>query len=143
LEKSISFPDPDNVKEMDTKTRIYLDLSSIKKPKDIKQIHKRHCRILVDEKTQMKFVDFFETKNGMVEPTCEKFKLWEQHSHKVEVVRMDNGGENIKLESRAKSKDWQLGVVFEKMARDTPQQNSLAEIGLTVIANKAHAHGTS
>jgi hypothetical protein len=138
-QKAISFTDSDDVKEMDTKTRIYLDLSSIKKPKDIKQIHNRHCRILVDEKTQMKFVDFFETKNGMVEPTCEKFKLWEQHGHKVEVVRMDNGGENIKLESRAKSKDWQLGIVFEKTARDTPQQNSLAEIGLTVIANKARA----
>jgi hypothetical protein len=89
--------------------------------------------------SEMKFVDFFETKNGMVEPTCEKFKLWEQHRHKVEVVCMDNGGENIKLESRAKSKDWQLGIVFEKTARDTPQQNSLAEIGLTVIANKACA----
>jgi hypothetical protein len=136
-QKAISFTDSDDVKEMDTKTRIYLVLSSIKKPKDIKPIHKQHCCILVDEKTQMKFVDFFEMKNGMVEPTCEKFKLWEQHGHKVEVVRMDNGGENIKLESRAKSKDWQLGIVFEKTARDTPQQNSLAKIGLTVIANKA------
>jgi hypothetical protein len=85
----------------------------------------------------MKFVDFFETKNGMVEPMCKKFKLWEQHSHKAEVVCMDNGGQNVKLENRAKSKDWQLGIVFEKTARDMPQQNSLAEIGLTVIANKA------
>jgi hypothetical protein len=52
---------------------------------------------------------------------------------------MDNGGENVKLVNRAKSKDWQWGIVFEKTARDTPQQNSLAEIGLTVIANKACA----
>jgi hypothetical protein len=62
------------LKEMDDKTRIYLDLSSIKKPKHIKQMHKRHCHILVDKKTQMKFVNFFDMKDGMVEPTCEKLK---------------------------------------------------------------------
>jgi hypothetical protein len=52
---------------------------------------------------------------------------------------MDNGGENIKFEKRTNSKDWKLGIAFKKTARDTPQQNSLAEIGLTVVANKACA----
>jgi hypothetical protein len=41
-QKAIYFSDPNNVKEMDNKTRIYLDLSSIKKPKEIKQMHKQH-----------------------------------------------------------------------------------------------------
>jgi hypothetical protein len=84
-------------------------------------------------------VDFFETKNGMVEPMCEQFKKWEQHGHKVDVVQMNNGGENLKLEKRAQSNDWNLGITFEKTAWDTPQQNGLAEIGITVVANKAQA----
>jgi hypothetical protein len=54
-----------------------LDLSSVKKPKDIKRISQLNCQIMVDERTQLKFVDFFDTKSGMVEPTCEKLKLWE------------------------------------------------------------------
>jgi hypothetical protein len=127
----------EDVKELDGKTRIYLDISSIKKPKDIKAIYIRHCRILVDERTQLKFVDFFEKKNGMIEPTCEQFKKWEQNGHKVDVVCMDNSGENLKLEKRGQSNNWKLGIMFEKTARDTPQQNGLAEIGITVVANKA------
>jgi hypothetical protein len=63
----------DEVKEGDGKTQIYLDISSIKNPKDIKNIYNQHCRILVDEPMQLKFVDFFETKNRMVEPMCEQF----------------------------------------------------------------------
>jgi hypothetical protein len=52
---------------------------------------------------------------------------------------MDNGGENLKLEKRANSADWKLGIEFEKTARDTPQQNSLAEVALATIANRARA----
>jgi hypothetical protein len=51
-------------------------------PKDIMSITQRHCRIMVDEKTQLNFIDFFETKDGMVEPTCKKVEevgaVWAQ-----------------------------------------------------------------
>jgi hypothetical protein len=36
-------------------------------------------------------------------PTCEQFKKWEQNGHKVDVIWMDNGGENLKLEKQAKA----------------------------------------
>ena len=49
---------------------------------------------MVDEHAQLKFSDFHETKNGMVEPACEQFKKWEQAGKKVDVVRLDNAGEN-------------------------------------------------
>jgi hypothetical protein len=45
----------------------------------------------------------------------------------------------LKLEKWAQSNDWKLGITFEKTARDTPQQNGLAEIGITVVADKAQA----
>lgn len=124
---------------IDGKIRMYLDISSIKKPDDIMSITCRHCRIMVDEITQLNFIDFFDTQDKMVEPTCEKLKQWEQQGHKVDVIRMDNGGENLLLERKAKSKDWKLGIDFEKTARDTPQQNSLAEVGLATIAKRARA----
>jgi hypothetical protein len=93
----------EDVKEHDGKTRVYLDINSIKKPKDIKAIYNWHCRILIDEWTQLKFVDFYKKKSGMIEPMCEQFKKWEQNGHKVNVVWMDNSGENLKLEKWAQS----------------------------------------
>jgi hypothetical protein len=80
------------------------------------------CRIMVDKRIQLKFVDFFAKQNEMVEPTCEKLKHWEQHGHKVDVIRMDNGGENIKLEKPANSRDWKLGIEFEKQVVTLPNR---------------------
>jgi hypothetical protein len=53
----------------------------------------------------------------MIELTCEQFKKREQHGHKVDVVWMDNGGENLKLEKWAQSTNWKLGIVFENCPR--------------------------
>jgi hypothetical protein len=76
---------------------------------------------------------FFKTKNRMIEPTCKQFKKWDQNGHNVDVVEMVNGRENLKLKKRAQSNNWKLGIKFEKTAHDTPQQNRLAEIDITVV----------
>ena len=52
---------------------------------------------------------------------------------------MDNAGENKLLEQRSGSADWKLGLKYEFTARDTPQQNHLAELGFSVIANRGRA----
>ena len=39
----------------------------------------------------------------------------------------------------AQSKDWKLEAIFENTARNTPQQNSYAELAFTVIAAKTRA----
>ena len=121
--------------------RIYLDIASIKEKKDdkIKNVNKPHCRIMVDEKTQMKIVDFFYAKSGMVEPTCEKIQKWKSAKMPVSIIRCDNAGENKKLKDRLQSKDWKLDIDFEFTARNTPQQNHLAEIGFTILFNRARA----
>jgi hypothetical protein len=53
-----------------------LDLVAVMPNKDsdafIASSYKRYWRILVDEASQFKISDFFETKNAMIEPTCEK-----------------------------------------------------------------------
>ena len=74
--------------------RMYLDLAKIKRPKNMKvTLTKPNWQLIVDEKTGMKFSQFFATKNGMVQPTCEKFNIWKQKGRPVKVLQMDNGGE--------------------------------------------------
>jgi hypothetical protein len=52
---------------------------------------------------------------------------------------MDNAGENKLLQQRAESNDWKLNIQYEYTARDTPQQNHLAELALATMANKGRA----
>ena len=51
----------------------------------------------VHEKTQLKFGSFHETKTGMVEPVCEQLNRWKQKGLGIDVLRMDNAGENKAL----------------------------------------------
>jgi hypothetical protein len=87
----------------------------------------------------LKFLNFFKTKNGMVEPTCEQFNRWNLANHPVEHVQLDDAGENKLLKARCQSPCWKLNVEFEIAARDAPQQNHCAELGFTVLANKGRA----
>ncbi len=123
----------------DDLTRVFLDISSVRPAKDQPKPTKPVWRIMVDEKTQLKFSDFYKTKDEMVEPTCVQLKKWAQANKKVDVIRLDNAGENKLLQKRSDSKDWQLGIKYEFTARDTPQQNSLAEVGFATIANRGRA----
>ena len=51
-----------------------LDISTIRAPKGAKiAVSKPNWRLIIDQRTGMKFSDFFATKNGMIEPTCENF----------------------------------------------------------------------
>jgi hypothetical protein len=68
----------------------------------------------------------------MIEPACAQLQKWKQAGLGVTHVRLDNAGENTKLQERAESTAWKLGVQFEYTARDTPQQNHLDELGLAI-----------
>jgi hypothetical protein len=119
--------------------RIFLDIATVKRTKENPSVTKPNWRIMVDERTGMKFSDFFETKNGMVEPTCVQWNKWKNAGLGVKYVRLDNAGENKKLKERSESSDWKLDIEFEFTARDTPQQNHLAELGFAVLANRGRA----
>jgi hypothetical protein len=86
--------------------RIYLDISSIKGEKEGPKVNpKRHWCIMVDEATNLKFSDFYQTKDGMVEPTLTKWAKWQGIGFDESNVRLDNAGENKKLQKRATSCD--------------------------------------
>ena len=66
----------------------------------------------------------------MVEPTCEFLNLLKTRGIPVLKVRLDPGGENLALEKRTQSVEWQAlqPMNFEFTSRDTPQHNHVAEL---------------
>ena len=88
-------------KSKEVNGRIYLDLTSLikadSKDDPEKQPKRPNWRIIVDEKTGYKVSHLYATKDGMVEPTCILFKQWKEQNKEVQVIRMDNGGENKAL----------------------------------------------
>ena len=64
---------------------------------------------------------------------------WKEAGKQVKFMRLDNAGENKMLQKRSDSADWKLNITFEFTARDTPQQNHLAELGFAVLANRGRA----
>jgi hypothetical protein len=100
---------------------------------------KPNWQIIVDEQTQLKCSNFFETKNGMVEPTCEQFQLWKDAGKEVYYIHMDNAGKNKALQQQCESAHWKFNIKFEYTVAMTLQQNHLAELGFSVLANPGRA----
>ena len=119
--------------------QIFLDIALIKKQKDGPLVLNLSWQIIVDERTGMNFLDFYTSKTVMVEPTCKQWNKRKTVGLAVKFCRLDNAGENNFLQKRCNSAEWQLGVKFEFTARDTPQQNHLAELGFAVLANRGRA----
>ena len=43
-------------------------------------------RLMVDERTHLKFSDFFDTKDGMVKPMCKQLYRWLQNGKVVKYI---------------------------------------------------------
>jgi hypothetical protein len=123
----------------DGKNRIYLDIAMVKQRKGMPRATKPNWRIVVNQRTGLKFSNFFNTKNGMVKPTCEQIHRRKQNGITVNYIRLDNAGEKKLLKQRCQSKDWKFDIKFEFTPRATPQQNALAELGFATLANRGCA----
>ena len=75
----------------------------------------------------------------MIDPTSEQIEKWENNGLVVKHIRLESSGENKNLQEQAERKDWKMNIDFDYTARDKPQQNYLAELGLLVLANKWRA----
>jgi hypothetical protein len=53
---------------------------------------------MVDQESQLKMSDFFETKDKMVAPTLAKIKKLIQNGIDIKIIRLDDAGENKKME---------------------------------------------
>jgi hypothetical protein len=119
-------------------TRWYLDQASVKKSPEGFMLTKPNLKMLVEGATQMKFVEFLSNKNDQVESTCEILHSFKQDGMPVKFLRCDNAGENVSLEKAIKGKAWQMtNLKLEYTARDTPQQNSIAELSIFHTVLKA------
>jgi hypothetical protein len=130
----------DHVKSEAINERIFLDISSVKVPKDKTPINsKRFWCMTVEESVGYKCSAFYRTKSEMVEPTVNKLIEWKNDNKEVKNIRMDNAGENVKLSKLVKSPHNNLNVNIEFTARNTPEQNSPVEQGFTTIYSRAKA----
>jgi hypothetical protein len=82
---------------------------------------------------------FFETKNIMIEPTCEKLFNLKEVNMTDKYIQCDDGGENQGLKNCLHSVNWKFPTKFEFTGRNTPQRSHLAEVGLATIAAKGRA----
>ena len=69
--------------------------------------------MIVDECTGLNFSNFYQTKTGMVEPTCVKLQNFKNKNKAVKFIRCDNSGENKNLDKRSNNTHWKLNVTFE------------------------------
>lgn len=94
---------------------------------------------MVKSRSGLKITDFYTTKNGMVEHTCEKMHRILHVNALPSNLRMDNAGENYLRAQRLQSAAWKLPVTIEYTARNTPQQTSAAEVAIATLSNRARA----
>jgi hypothetical protein len=87
----------------------------------------------------MKFSNFYETKNGVVEPTCKLFQRWKDAGKAVKFLQTDNAGKNKSLQQHCESTDWKFDITCEYMMAMMPQQNHLHKIRFSILANHGHA----
>ena len=67
---------------------IFLDIATIKKVKDGPLVSKPNWWIMVDERTGMKFSDFYALKVAMVEPTCKQWHQWRTVGLEVKIANL-------------------------------------------------------
>jgi hypothetical protein len=96
-------------------------------------------RLLVFYPSQLKITDIFNAKSVMIEPTSEKLNQTCQLGVGPKFRLIENAGEIKPLAGRLKSKDWTRPITVEWTTRDSPQQNSPAEVGFATLAGRARA----
>ena len=120
--------------------RVYSDLLVIRVSKGSNTtIQNKNWHLIVNELSKYATSWFYETKDAIVEPTCELFNKWKLEGRPVQKLRQENAGENRALEKCMNSADWKLGIEIKYTGKGIPQQNYLVEIRFTTIAKLARA----
>ena len=119
--------------------RMYLDISSMRKPS---MGGRQHWVMLVDEATKYKKSFFLKKKNEQVEPIIDWINaLKARHKIQVKIIRCDNAGE-IKVLQRESDKN-ELEIIFEYTAPGTPPQNGVVEKSICDSYGKSKSNDES
>ena len=107
-----NIPKKDEDKSKNPGERMYLDISSMRKPS---MGGRQHWVMSVDEATKYKKSFFLKKKNEQVKPIIYLIKGSKaRHEIQVKIIRCDNAGENKVLERESDKND--LGIIFEYTA---------------------------
>ena len=90
----------------------------------------------------MKFDIYISTKNQLQEQVLDVLKvIFVNFKIKVQVIQMDNAGENIYIKKAIRSDPvlCEMGTVVEYTAPYTPQQNGKVELASPTLFGRAHA----
>ena len=88
--------------------RMYLDISSMRKPC---MGGRKHWVMMVDEATKYKKSFFLKKKNEQVEPIIDRIMASKaRHKIQLKIIRCDNAGENKVLERESEKNE--LGIIF-------------------------------
>jgi hypothetical protein len=127
-------------------TRFYIDQATVKPSPEGFKLNNPHIKMLVEGATQLKLPSFLAKKIDQVSESCELLHSFQHKGMPVSKIRCDNAGENKVLERTLKTAQWRMtNVEMEYTARDTPQQNSIAELGIwhTVLKAKTLMRATN
>ena len=115
--------------------RMYLDISSMRKPS---MGGRQHWLMLVDEATKFKKSFFLKKKKEQVEPIIDWIEaLKARYKIQVRIIRCHNAEENKVLERESDKNE--LGIIFEYTAPGTPQHNGVVERAFVTIMGRARA----
>ena len=115
--------------------RMYLDISSMRKPC---MGGRQHWVMLVDKATKYMKSFFLKMKNEQVEPIIDWIKaLKARHKIQIMIIRFDNAGANKVLERESDKNE--LEIIFEYTAPGTPQQNGVVERAFVTVLGRARA----
>ena len=78
-----------------------MDLSKIKKLKELKSMGKQNWYMIVDEKSNLKFSSFHQIKSDIVNYTCLILNKWKNKIIVTKYCQCDNASENKTLEKTA------------------------------------------
>ena len=130
-----NIPKENNKKSEEPGTRMYLDISSMRKPSIG---GRKHWALMVDEATKYKKSFFMKKKSDQIGEIVTWLKgLFAKYNIKVKYIRCDNSEENKSLEKRLNQEG--LGVIFEYTAPGTPQQNGVVERAFVTLMARARA----
>ena len=102
----------------------------------------RHVGLLVDKYSRLKFDMYISTKSQLQEQVPKLLKIiYINFKIRVQVLRMDNAGENIHIENGIQSDPvlCEMGTVVEYMAPYTPQQNGKVECAFPALFGRVPA----
>jgi transposase InsO family protein len=115
--------------------RLYVDLCTIHATS---AGLKKHWIIAVDDATDMKWSMFLKQKSEVGKALFEFLKLRKQDGFPVQIIRMDNSGENKRFQARAGNEGY-ADLKFEFTAPGTPQQNGVVERAFATLQGRVRA----